>query len=155
VAEVLIVGYEHVVMNCGSAGNSVSSILVGILPLSHSSPSYLGTAISNYGVSLGRSLRNSSRLRMVDILVDRISFLGRKTFLSLKSGLRTDICTFFCQNLQFCWSQTSHTNSPDQILKPILGDTEYGCAWYWSAIRGCLRLLWLTESHSTMVFCCS
>nr|GEV30070.1 hypothetical protein [Tanacetum cinerariifolium] len=31
----------------------VSSILVGILPLSHSSPSYLRTAISNYGVSLG------------------------------------------------------------------------------------------------------
>nr|GEX62807.1 retrotransposon protein, putative, Ty1-copia subclass [Tanacetum cinerariifolium] len=30
----------------------VSSILVGILPLSHSSPSYLRTAISNYGVSL-------------------------------------------------------------------------------------------------------
>nr|GEW89845.1 retrovirus-related Pol polyprotein from transposon TNT 1-94 [Tanacetum cinerariifolium] len=29
------------------------SILVGILPLSHSSPSYLRTAISNYGVSLG------------------------------------------------------------------------------------------------------
>nr|GEX07729.1 RNA-directed DNA polymerase, eukaryota [Tanacetum cinerariifolium] len=35
---------------------SVSSILVGILPLSVSSPSYLRTAISNYGVSLGRSL---------------------------------------------------------------------------------------------------
>nr|GEW59339.1 hypothetical protein [Tanacetum cinerariifolium] len=39
----------------------VSSILVGILPLSHSSPSYsspsyLRTAISNYRVSLGRSL---------------------------------------------------------------------------------------------------
>nr|GFA57830.1 hypothetical protein [Tanacetum cinerariifolium] len=31
---------------------SVSSILVGILPLTHSSPSYLRTAISNYGVSL-------------------------------------------------------------------------------------------------------
>nr|GEY88360.1 hypothetical protein [Tanacetum cinerariifolium] len=36
---------------------SVSSILVCILPLSHSSPSYLRTAISNYEVSLGRSLR--------------------------------------------------------------------------------------------------
>nr|GEY25929.1 probable methyltransferase PMT5 [Tanacetum cinerariifolium] len=34
----------------------VSSILVSILPLSHSSPSYLRTAISNYGMSLGRSL---------------------------------------------------------------------------------------------------
>nr|GEU45241.1 hypothetical protein [Tanacetum cinerariifolium] len=32
---------------------SVSSILVDILPLSYSSPSYLRTAISNYGVSLG------------------------------------------------------------------------------------------------------
>nr|GEX84350.1 hypothetical protein [Tanacetum cinerariifolium] len=31
---------------------SSSSILVGILPLSHSSSSYLRTAISNYGVSL-------------------------------------------------------------------------------------------------------
>nr|GEV27265.1 hypothetical protein [Tanacetum cinerariifolium] len=31
----------------------VSSILVGILPLLNSSPSYLRTAISNYGVSLG------------------------------------------------------------------------------------------------------
>nr|GEU77758.1 hypothetical protein [Tanacetum cinerariifolium] len=36
---------------------SASSILVGIIPLSHSSPSYLRTAISNYGVSLGRSIR--------------------------------------------------------------------------------------------------
>nr|GEZ55276.1 hypothetical protein [Tanacetum cinerariifolium] len=30
----------------------VSSILFGILPLSHSSPSYLRTAVSNYEVSL-------------------------------------------------------------------------------------------------------
>nr|GFA13400.1 putative reverse transcriptase domain-containing protein [Tanacetum cinerariifolium] len=37
----------------------VSSILVGILPFSHSSPSYLGTAISNYGVSLEFSYNNS------------------------------------------------------------------------------------------------
>nr|GEV23652.1 zinc finger, CCHC-type [Tanacetum cinerariifolium] len=36
---------------------SVSSILVCIIPLSHSSSSYLRTVISNYGVSLGRSLR--------------------------------------------------------------------------------------------------
>nr|GEV78515.1 reverse transcriptase domain-containing protein [Tanacetum cinerariifolium] len=56
---------------------------------------------------------------------------------------------FFFQNLQFCWSQTSHINSPDKILKPIFGDTEYGCAWYGSAVRGCMRLLWLTESHNT------
>nr|GEX24421.1 integrase, catalytic region, zinc finger, CCHC-type, peptidase aspartic, catalytic [Tanacetum cinerariifolium] len=55
---------------------------------------------------------------------------------------------FFCQNLQFYWSQTSHTNSPDKILKPILDDTEYGCAWYGSAVRGYMKLLWLTESHS-------
>nr|GEV51070.1 reverse transcriptase domain-containing protein [Tanacetum cinerariifolium] len=39
---------------------------------------------------------------------------------------------FICQNLQFCWSQTSHTNSSAKILKPIFGDTEYGCAWYGS-----------------------
>nr|GEY47366.1 hypothetical protein [Tanacetum cinerariifolium] len=37
--------------------HSVSSILVGIIPLTHSSPSYLRTAISNYEVSLGRSIR--------------------------------------------------------------------------------------------------
>nr|GEX61550.1 ribonuclease H-like domain-containing protein [Tanacetum cinerariifolium] len=37
----------------------VSSILVGILLLSHSSPSYLRIAISIYGVSLGRSLRQT------------------------------------------------------------------------------------------------
>nr|GEX81509.1 hypothetical protein [Tanacetum cinerariifolium] len=37
----------------------VSSILFEILPLSHSSPSYLRTAISNYRVSLGRSLRGT------------------------------------------------------------------------------------------------
>nr|GEW86974.1 putative reverse transcriptase domain-containing protein [Tanacetum cinerariifolium] len=58
---------------------------------------------------------------------------------------------FFCQNLQFCWSQTSHTNSSDKILKPIFSDTEYGCAWYGSVVRGCMRLLWLTESCSTTV----
>nr|GFB23315.1 hypothetical protein [Tanacetum cinerariifolium] len=58
---------------------------------------------------------------------------------------------FFCQNLQFCWSQTSHTNSSNKILKPIFGDTEYGCAWKGSAARGCMRLLWLTESRSTML----
>nr|GEW44387.1 xylulose kinase-1 [Tanacetum cinerariifolium] len=34
------------------SGSNVSSILVGILPLSHSSPSYLRTAVSNYGMSL-------------------------------------------------------------------------------------------------------
>ncbi|GJW74364.1 retrovirus-related pol polyprotein from transposon TNT 1-94 [Tanacetum coccineum] len=28
---------------------------------------------------------------------------------------------FICQNLQFCWSQTSHTNSSDEILKPFFG----------------------------------
>ncbi|GJV86164.1 hypothetical protein Tco_1526062 [Tanacetum coccineum] len=45
------------------------------------------------------------------------------------------IMRFFYQNLQFCWSQTSHTNSSDEILKPFFGkglvnmsalvDTEY------------------------------
>nr|GEX77261.1 hypothetical protein [Tanacetum cinerariifolium] len=29
-------------------------------------------------------------------------------------------------------------------------DAEYGYAWYESAVRGCMRLLWLTESRSTM-----
>nr|GEZ12493.1 hypothetical protein [Tanacetum cinerariifolium] len=53
------------------------------------------------------------------------------------------------KNLQFCWSQTSYTNSADKILKPIFGDTEYGCAWYGSAVQGCMKLLWLTEIHST------
>nr|GEY94749.1 retrovirus-related Pol polyprotein from transposon TNT 1-94 [Tanacetum cinerariifolium] len=38
---------------------SVSSILVGILPLSHSSPSHLRTAISNYGVSLDSQMHNN------------------------------------------------------------------------------------------------
>nr|GEY88529.1 hypothetical protein [Tanacetum cinerariifolium] len=47
------------VEHCGSSV-SVSSILVGILPLSDSSPSYLRTAISNYGVSLG--IRGWNRL---------------------------------------------------------------------------------------------
>nr|GEX57008.1 integrase, catalytic region, zinc finger, CCHC-type, peptidase aspartic, catalytic [Tanacetum cinerariifolium] len=61
---------------------------------------------------------------------------------------------FFCQNLQFCWSQTSLTNSPDKILKPIFSDSEYGCAWYGSVVRGGMKLLWLTESHSTTVAFC-
>nr|GEX24352.1 hypothetical protein [Tanacetum cinerariifolium] len=26
---------------------------------------------------------------------------------------------FICQSLQFCWSQTSHTKSSDEILKPF------------------------------------
>nr|GEV81748.1 copia protein [Tanacetum cinerariifolium] len=52
-------------------------------------------------------------------------------------------------NLQFYWGQTSHANSSDRILKPIFGDTKYGYAWYGSAVRGCMRLLWLTESRST------
>nr|GFC49098.1 hypothetical protein [Tanacetum cinerariifolium] len=43
--------------NVSKQTTSVSSISVGILPLSHSSPSYLRTAISNYGVSLGKSFR--------------------------------------------------------------------------------------------------
>nr|GEY40354.1 hypothetical protein [Tanacetum cinerariifolium] len=43
----------------------------------------------------------------------------------------------------------SHTNSSDKILKPIFGDTEYGYAWYGSDVRGCMRLIWQTESHST------
>nr|GEV37536.1 fimbrin-2 [Tanacetum cinerariifolium] len=38
--------------NVSKQTTRVSSILVGIIPLSHSSPSYLRTAISNYGVSL-------------------------------------------------------------------------------------------------------
>nr|GEZ00205.1 hypothetical protein [Tanacetum cinerariifolium] len=42
------------ILDCSTTScGGVSSILVGILPLSHSSPSYLRTAISNYGVSLG------------------------------------------------------------------------------------------------------
>nr|GEX06656.1 hypothetical protein [Tanacetum cinerariifolium] len=28
---------------------------------------------------------------------------------------------FICQNLQFIWSQTSHTKSSDEILKPFFG----------------------------------
>nr|GEZ47425.1 retrovirus-related Pol polyprotein from transposon TNT 1-94 [Tanacetum cinerariifolium] len=40
--------------------SSVSSILVGILPLSHSSPSYLRTAIFNYGMSLEKPLLKDS-----------------------------------------------------------------------------------------------
>nr|GEW40580.1 hypothetical protein [Tanacetum cinerariifolium] len=40
--------------------DSVSSILVGILPLLHSSPLYLRTAISNYGVSLGYNVASST-----------------------------------------------------------------------------------------------
>ncbi|GJR04794.1 hypothetical protein Tco_0527778 [Tanacetum coccineum] len=35
--------------------------------------------------------------------------------------LKTLNVLFFCQNLQFCWSQTSHTNSSDEILKPFFG----------------------------------
>ncbi|GKD99175.1 hypothetical protein Tco_1383072 [Tanacetum coccineum] len=35
--------------------------------------------------------------------------------------LKTLNVLFFCQNLQFCWSQTSHTNSSDEILKPSSG----------------------------------
>nr|GFB56433.1 reverse transcriptase domain-containing protein [Tanacetum cinerariifolium] len=30
-----------------------------------------------------------------------------------------DISRFSCQNLQFCWSQTSHTKLSDEILKPF------------------------------------
>ncbi|GKC22476.1 putative reverse transcriptase domain-containing protein, partial [Tanacetum coccineum] len=36
-------------------------------------------------------------------------------------GRKKDIVEFFCQNLQFCWSQTSHTNASDEILKPFFG----------------------------------
>nr|GEW63292.1 hypothetical protein [Tanacetum cinerariifolium] len=46
---------------------NVSSILVCILLLSHSSPSYLRTAISNYGVSLGfptQSIRSSNAIAL-------------------------------------------------------------------------------------------
>nr|GEU57508.1 hypothetical protein [Tanacetum cinerariifolium] len=58
-------GGNHAYQNCPATCENVyqdniqdvSSILVDILPLSHSSPSYLRTAISNYGVSLGRYLR--------------------------------------------------------------------------------------------------
>nr|GEV44629.1 hypothetical protein [Tanacetum cinerariifolium] len=39
--------------NISKQTTRVSSILVGIIPLSHSSPSYVRTAISIYGVSLG------------------------------------------------------------------------------------------------------
>ncbi|GKC38504.1 putative reverse transcriptase domain-containing protein, partial [Tanacetum coccineum] len=35
--------------------------------------------------------------------------------------LKTLNVLFFCQNLQFCWSQTSHTNASDEILKPFFG----------------------------------
>ncbi|GJT79667.1 putative ribonuclease H-like domain-containing protein [Tanacetum coccineum] len=31
-----------------------------------------------------------------------------------------DLSSYVCQNLQFCWSQTSHTNPSDKIQKPIL-----------------------------------
>nr|GEW41364.1 transposase, Ptta/En/Spm, transposase, Tnp1/En/Spm-like protein [Tanacetum cinerariifolium] len=44
--------------NISKQTTRVSSILVGIIPLSHSSPSYLRTGISNYGVSLEESIDN-------------------------------------------------------------------------------------------------
>nr|GFA07178.1 uncharacterized mitochondrial protein AtMg00810-like [Tanacetum cinerariifolium] len=46
--------------NVSKQTSRVSSILVCILPFSHSSPSYLRTAISNYEVSLDSFARTSS-----------------------------------------------------------------------------------------------
>nr|GEZ00839.1 receptor-like kinase TMK4 [Tanacetum cinerariifolium] len=53
--------------------SSVSSILVGIIPLSHSSPSYPRTAISNYRVSLGPVPVFTSGVK-VDDFQDKNSF---------------------------------------------------------------------------------
>nr|GEU83808.1 reverse transcriptase domain-containing protein [Tanacetum cinerariifolium] len=40
---------------------------------------------------------------------------------------------FICQSLQFCWSQTSHTKSSDEILKPVFwqGFSKQGAAQIW------------------------
>nr|GEX94548.1 ribonuclease H-like domain-containing protein [Tanacetum cinerariifolium] len=55
-----------------SLTNSVSSILVGILPLSHSSPSHLRTAISNYTVSLASDGTSEKKERTVTVTADNM-----------------------------------------------------------------------------------
>nr|GEW58401.1 retrovirus-related Pol polyprotein from transposon TNT 1-94 [Tanacetum cinerariifolium] len=44
---------------------------------------------------------------------------------------------------------------PEDRFKYLIRRIEYGCAWYGSAVRGCMRLLWQTKSRGTTIFCCS
>ncbi|GJT56877.1 hypothetical protein Tco_0991931 [Tanacetum coccineum] len=50
---------------------------------------------------------------------DKRTYAYTILFLDLKT---LNVCRFICQNLQFCWSQTSHTNSSDEILKPFTSE---------------------------------
>nr|GFA01247.1 hypothetical protein [Tanacetum cinerariifolium] len=62
------------------------------------------------------------RLRRQDI-EDMLLLLvqGKLTNLNLDEwfALNMALRIFICQNLQFCWSQTSHTESSNEILKPF------------------------------------
>ncbi|GJS13950.1 hypothetical protein Tco_0408422 [Tanacetum coccineum] len=42
-------------------------------------------------------------------------------------------------------------------LRPVpnISDTEYGCALYESAVRLCMRLLWLTVNRNNATYCAS
>nr|GEV23302.1 uncharacterized mitochondrial protein AtMg00810-like [Tanacetum cinerariifolium] len=47
--------------------------------------------------------------------------LAKKNELKERDSMFDRSSRFICQNLQFIWSQTSHTKSSDEILKPLFG----------------------------------
>nr|GEU89311.1 zinc finger BED domain-containing protein RICESLEEPER 2 [Tanacetum cinerariifolium] len=74
--------------NVSKQTTRVSSVLVGILPLLHSSPSYLSTSISNYGVSLVASeYAFSTSRRVLSIQRTRLTPVSLEMCMCLKDHL--------------------------------------------------------------------
>nr|GFA95260.1 hypothetical protein [Tanacetum cinerariifolium] len=75
------------------------------------------------GVDFEESFTLVARLEAVRLF---IAYATHKSFTIYQMDLKTAFLygplkeeVFICQSLQFCWSQTSHTKSSDEILKPF------------------------------------
>ncbi|GJU55879.1 hypothetical protein Tco_1229593 [Tanacetum coccineum] len=90
----------------------------------------------------GNAIRNNGDLDEIEE-VNANCILMANLHQALTSGTPTDNVLVY-----------DSTDQPDNILKPILRKgfrKHYGCALYANVVRGCMILLWLTESRSTTI----
>nr|GEY03947.1 retrovirus-related Pol polyprotein from transposon TNT 1-94 [Tanacetum cinerariifolium] len=106
----------------GFSSSFVSSISVGILPLSHSSPSYLRTAISNYEVSLVlktkenelRSMRMEQYLTFTDHALWEVIVNG--DFVTAVASASAEVNTFHGIFAASFKDQASTASSADDVM---------------------------------------
>nr|GEW69720.1 hypothetical protein [Tanacetum cinerariifolium] len=114
------------------------SILVGILPLSHSSPSYLRTAISNYGVSLASEKAVSSKLEPFGYQSPMLT--KKYTVFCQESTLRFDPAFWFCDlQLRFGFAFCSLKTVIVFFLRKTLPVLKLGCVLSQDFVAFCLK----------------